>query len=154
MFCRGNAGERRSPTIFAGETPFPLTKTKRRGMSFPWTSSSITITQWRSQRRAGGPTAAPSPHLPPPHWTSECCLSENFDDVGKSDDRRRRIDPEQLTHSCYCILQITRRPLGVNSGYWFLTCRHRAQRRQSVRLKKYKTFRSKLMQLCTAALGL
>ena len=26
--------------------------------------------------------------------------------VGKSDGRRRRIDPERLTHSCYCILQI------------------------------------------------
>ena len=26
--------------------------------------------------------------------------------VGKSDGRRRRIDPERLTHSYYCILQI------------------------------------------------
>ena len=33
---RGNAGERRSPTIFAG-TPFPLTKTKRGGTPFPLT---------------------------------------------------------------------------------------------------------------------
>ena len=35
MFCRGNAGERRSPTIFAGGTPFLLTKTMRGGTRFP-----------------------------------------------------------------------------------------------------------------------
>ena len=34
MFCRGNAGERHSPTIFAGGTPFPLTKTMRGGTPF------------------------------------------------------------------------------------------------------------------------
>ena len=31
----------------------------------------VNCKQWRSQRGAGG--------RPPPHWTSECCLSENFD---------------------------------------------------------------------------
>ena len=53
---------------------------------------------YRGKREGGGGAATAGP-------LSVVCRNILMP-VGKSDGRRRRIDPERLTHSCYCILQI------------------------------------------------
>ena len=46
------------------------------------------------------------PPPPPPTGPLSVVCRKRLMPVGKSDGRRRRIDPERFTHSCYCILQI------------------------------------------------
>ena len=59
-------------------------------------------------RRGRGhrPTSPPPPPPPPPTGLLSVVSWNILMPVGKSDGRRRRIDPGRLTHSCYCILQI------------------------------------------------